>query len=54
MALNKASLNPCSIMLSNFSILKGSAIISYYCRIYKKIIIDFEDQKCDYNQNGAS
>lgn len=52
--INKASLNPGSIMLSEFSILKGSAIISYCCRRCEKITIDFENQKCDYNQNGAS
>lgn len=39
-----------SVVLSELSFIKGSAVIAYLCRDCKKVIIDFSDQTSDFNQ----
>lgn len=39
-----------AIVLSEFSMLKGSTTIAYCCRKCEKIIIDFKDGNCDVNR----
>ncbi|GKX29295.1 hypothetical protein SH1V18_17750 [Vallitalea longa] len=38
-----------SIVLSESTMIKGCAVIAYLCRECKKIVIDYTDEKCDYN-----
>lgn len=40
-----------SVVLSASSIFKGSAVVSHLCRKCKKVIIDYEDGKCDCNHS---
>ena len=39
-----------SIVLSELSMLRGSAAIAYCCRRCEKILIDYKDGKCDLNK----
>lgn len=45
-----AELHKSSILLSEYSFLKGSAVIAYLCRSCEKIIIDYKDRTCDLNR----
>lgn len=38
-----------SIVLSEFSMMRGSACLAYNCRNCKKIIIDYADEAIDLN-----
>ena len=38
-----------SIVLSEHSVVRGSAVEAYLCRECQKIVIDYTDGKCDLN-----
>lgn len=38
-----------SVVLSEHSVLKGSAVETYLCRECQKVVIDCTDGKCDLN-----
>lgn len=48
--LNRAELHEGSVVLSELSFLKGSAVKAFCCRNCQKIIIDFKKGDCDLNQ----
>ncbi len=39
-----------SIVLSEHSVVRGSAVVSYLCRECQKIVIDYADGNCDLNK----
>ncbi len=39
-----------SVVLSELSLLGGSAVTAFLCRDCKKVIIDYSDEKADFNQ----
>jgi len=41
-----------SVILSERSFLKGSAVLAYLCRKCEKVIIDYKDGKCDFNRRN--
>ena len=42
--INRAKFHQDSVVLSELSILKGSAVTAYLCRECKKVIIDYADE----------
>lgn len=42
-----------SIVLSELSYMRGSAVRAYCCRHCEKIVIDYRDGHCDLNQAGC-
>ena len=49
--LGRAAFHEGSVVLSELSFMKGSAVIAYLCRDCKKVIIDYSDVKSDLNQH---
>lgn len=47
----RAKLHEGSIVLSELSLIKGSASIAFLCRKCEKIIIDYKDGQSDANHN---
>jgi PHP family Zn ribbon phosphoesterase len=45
----RAEFHDGSIVLSELSMLKGSATIAHCCRKCEKIVIDYKDGRCDMN-----
>ncbi len=45
----RAVLHEGSVILSQLSVMKGSAVTAYLCRDCKKVIIDYSDKISDYN-----
>jgi len=39
-----------SVVLSELSLLKGSAVKAYLCRACKKVLIDYADETADFNR----
>lgn len=39
-----------SVVLSEYSFLHGSAVISWLCRSCEKVVIDLAGGKCDFNR----
>ena len=48
--LNKAKFHEGSVILSELSLINGSAVTAYLCRACKKVIIDYSDENADFNQ----
>lgn len=48
--LGRAKFHADSVILSELSMLNGSAVAAYLCRDCKKIVIDYADGKSDYNR----
>lgn len=48
--LGRAELHDGSVVLSDLSLMKGSAVVAYLCRACQKIIIDFSDRNSDLNK----
>ena len=48
--LGRAQFHEGSVILSELSFLKGSAVTSFLCRECKKVIIDYSDDNSDFNQ----
>ena len=46
----RAEFHEGSVVLSEFSFMKGSAVAAFLCRECKKVIIDYSDEKTDLNQ----
>ena len=46
----RAKFHPDSVVLSELSFMKGSAVKAYLCRNCRKVIIDLDDPKSDMNQ----
>ena len=38
-----------SVILSELSVTRGSAVTAYLCRICEKVLIDYSDKASDYN-----
>lgn len=47
--LARANFHEGSVVLSELSFAKGSAVVSYLCRKCKKVIIDYSDGNSDLN-----
>ncbi|MBE6540863.1 MAG: hypothetical protein E7672_00225 [Ruminococcaceae bacterium] len=45
----KADLHPDSVVLSELSLIKGSAVVAYRCISCCKVIIDYGDEASDLN-----
>lgn len=45
----RAEFHDGSVVLSELSMLKGSAVTSYLCRNCKKVLIDYSDEQSDFN-----
>ncbi|MBR0104296.1 MAG: hypothetical protein IKD83_00065 [Firmicutes bacterium] len=45
----RAVLHEGSVILSQLSVMKGSAVTAYLCRDCKKVLIDYSDRISDYN-----
>ena len=48
--LGRAQFHQGSVILSELSFLKGSAVTAFLCRECKKVIIDYSDENSDFNQ----
>ena len=48
--LGRAEFHEESVILSELSFMKGSAVVAFLCRECKKVIIDYSDEKADLNQ----
>ena len=48
--LGRAQFHERSVILSELSFLKGSAVTAFLCRECKKVIIDYSDENSDFNQ----
>ena len=48
--LGRAQFHESSVILSELSFLKGSAVTAFLCRECKKVIIDYSDENSDFNQ----
>ena len=48
--LGRAEFHEGSVVLSELSFMKGSAVVAFLCRECKKVIIDYSDEKADLNQ----
>ncbi|KPU44152.1 hypothetical protein OXPF_23200 [Oxobacter pfennigii] len=48
----RAEFHKGSIILSEFSYLRGSAAKAYLCRNCEKIVIDYKDGSCDLNKKN--
>lgn len=46
----RAKLHEGSVVLSSFSMMKGSAVKAYLCRDCKKVIVDYADESSDMNR----
>ena len=46
----RAQFHEGSVVLSELSLMKGSAVVAFLCRECKKVIIDYSDDKADLNQ----
>ena len=46
----RAAFHEGSVILSELSYLKGSAVKAFLCRACKKVIIDYTDETSDFNQ----
>lgn len=47
--LGRAAFHDGSVILSELSMLKGSAVTAYLCRACKKVLIDYSEGKSDFN-----
>ena len=47
--LGRAEFHEGSVVLSELSFMKGSAVVAFLCRECKKVIIDYSDEKADLN-----
>lgn len=47
----RAAFHEGSVVLSDLSLMKGSAVVAYLCRSCEKVIIDYADEKADLNRN---
>lgn len=47
----RASLHEDSVVLSELSVMKGSAVVAYRCADCEKIIIDYSDETSDLNHH---
>lgn len=45
----RAQFHEGSVVLSELSFLKGSAVAAHLCRSCKKVIIDYSEEKSDFN-----
>ncbi len=48
----RARLHQGSVVLSELSMLKGSAVIAHCCRKCEKIVIDYRNGTCDMNRKN--
>ena len=48
--LGRAQFHEGSVILSELSFMKGSAVTAFLCRECKKVIIDYSDENADLNQ----
>ena len=48
--LGRAQFHEGSVILSELSFIKGSAVTAYLCRACRKVIIDYSDENTDFNQ----
>ena len=48
--VGRAQFHEGSVVLSELSFMKGSAVKAFLCRICMKVIIDYSDEKSDLNQ----
>ena len=48
--LGRALFHEGSVILSELSFMKGSAVTAFLCRDCKKVIIDYSDENADLNQ----
>ena len=48
--LGRAGFHEESVVLSELSFMKGSAVVAFLCRECEKVIIDYSDEKADLNQ----
>ena len=48
--MGRAQFHEGSVILSELSFLKGSAVTAFLCRECKKVIIDYSDDNSDFNQ----
>ena len=48
--LGRAGFHEESVVLSELSFIKGSAVVAFLCRECKKVIIDYSDERADLNQ----
>lgn len=46
----RAQFHEGSVVLSELSLMKGSAVVAFLCRECKKVIIDYSDEEADLNQ----
>ena len=46
----RAQFHEGSVILSELSLMKGSAVVAFLCRECKKVIIDYSEEKADLNQ----
>ena len=46
----RAQLYEGSVILSELSFVKGSAVTAFLCRDCQKVIIDYSDENADFNQ----
>ena len=47
---NRADLHKDSVLLSQQSFFRGSAVEAHLCRACRKIVIDYADEKSDFNR----
>lgn len=45
----RAAFHDGSVVLSELSFLKGSAVTAFLCRSCKKVLIDYSDERSDFN-----
>ena len=48
--LGSAEFHDDSVVLAERSFMKGSAVVAYLCRRCEKVIIDYKDEKSDFNK----
>ena len=46
----RAQFHEGSVVLSELSLMKGSAVVAFLCRECKKVIIDYSGEEADLNQ----
>ena len=46
----RAQFHEGSVVLSELSLMKGSAVVAFLCRECKKVIINYSDEEADLNQ----
>ena len=49
--IGRAQFHKGSVILSELSFLKGSAVTAFLCRECKKVIIDYSDDNSDFNHH---